>query len=207
MTETPEPYLISDPPGDEPRVNLARLEWLGLELLIALGEDPLREGLLDTPRRFAHAWRDFIEYDPGNVDTTFEAVTVDQLIVVSGIQAWTMCEHHLLPFAVDITIGLLAHGHVLGLSKYARVALQVAHRLQLQERLTCQIADAITHLTESPDVGVIVHGRHLCAALRGVKQSKMVMHTSELRGAFRGDQSLRAEFMRLALIQGGQPHG
>jgi GTP cyclohydrolase I len=180
-------------------VNVTHLEAIGRELIIALGEDPDREGLQMTPHRFAQAWQQFIEYDPGNTETIFEAVQVDQLVVVSGIKAWSMCEHHLLPFRVDATIGILTSDHVLGLSKYARVVQQYAHRLQLQERLTKQIADEVQRLSGAQHLGVIVHGHHLCAAMRGVSQNGMIMHSSDLRGMFRDDGRLRAEFMELAL--------
>lgn len=190
-----------DEPGDLflTSVNLTRLEAIGRDLLIALGENPDREGLRMTPHRFAQAWQAFIEYDPGNTDTTFEAVQVDQLVVVTGIKAWSMCEHHLLPFRIDATIGVLTADQVLGLSKYARVVQQYAHRLQLQERLTKQIADAIAALAGVQHLGVILHGNHLCAMMRGVSQAGMVMHSSDLRGMFRENDALRSEFMSLAL--------
>jgi GTP cyclohydrolase I len=183
--------------GDTPKVNLASLEDIGRDLLVALGEDPNREGLRATPARFARAWADFIEYDPGNFETTFESVQVDQLVVITGIKVWSMCEHHLLPFHCTVAIGYLSAEKVLGLSKFARVAQKYAHRLQLQERLTKDIADEIQYLTETQDVGVVTQGRHLCASMRGALQGSMIMHSSDLRGKFRDNGVLRAEFMGL----------
>ena len=104
-------------------------------LLRSIGEDPDREGLKETPARFARFWDEFMNHQPGNTGTTFEPVTVDQVVVVSGIRVYSLCEHHLIPFWVDLTIGYIATNRVLGLSKFARIAHQFAHRLQIQERL------------------------------------------------------------------------
>src|SRR5579872_4051622 len=108
-------------------VDYERVLELGRELLVALGEDPNREGLQDTPRRWAAWWREFIEYKPGTTDTSFEATTANQMVVVSGIRVYSLCEHHLLPFWCDISVGYIVHERVLGLSKFARIAEQVAH--------------------------------------------------------------------------------
>lgn len=188
--------ITSDAQIHRPAVAVSVLELLARDLLLAIGEDPTREGLRDTPRRFAAWWREFIEYDPGNTETTFEAVTTDQMVIVSGLRIFSLCEHHLLPFWCDVAIGYIADGRVLGLSKFARVAHQVAHRLQLQERLTHSIADEIEHLTGSGDVAVLAHGEHLCMVMRGIKTSGR-MTSSVMRGAFRDKPEARAEFLRL----------
>src|SRR2546423_5462824 len=143
------------------RVDYPRLLALGRELLLAIGEDPDREGLRETPRRWADAWREFIEYDPGTTETTFASVASDQMVCVSGIRVASLCEHHLLPFWCDISIGYIPNAKVLGLSKFARIAHQFAHRLQLQERLGEQIADEISRITGTQNVaGALPNGAY-----------------------------------------------
>lgn len=160
-----------------------------------LGDDPTRDGLKDTPQRAARFWRDFSNYDPGNTDTTFEAVTTDQLVVVSGITVWSLCEHHLLPFSATVDIAYIVSDRVLGLSKFARLAHEAAHRLQLQERLVHDIADSVTTLV-GPDVAVHATGHHLCMTMRGIR-TPANMTTSVLRGAFRDNAALRLELLNL----------
>ena len=178
-------------------VDYERLLALGREVLVAIGEDPDREGLVETPRRWASWWREFIEYQPGNTNTVFESVKTDQLVVVSGIKVWSLCEHHLLPFWSEVSIGYIAGGHVLGLSKFARIAHQFAHRLQLQERLVDQIAGEVERVVGTPDVAVLAKGQHLCMTMRGIK-APALMTTSVMRGAFRHSESARAEFLSIA---------
>lgn len=178
------------------RVDYPRLLQLGRELLIAIGEDPDREGLIDTPRRWADAWREFVEYEPGNTETTFAAVTADQMVCVSGMRVWSLCEHHLIPFYCDVSIGYITGEKVLGLSKFARIAHQFAHQLQIQERLGQQIADEISRIAETEDVAVVLRGRHLCMEARGI-QTSGTMTTSVMRGAFRQQYETRMEFMSM----------
>jgi GTP cyclohydrolase IA len=178
------------------RVDYPRLLALGRELLIAIGEDPEREGLQETPRRWADAWREFIEYDPGKVDTCFESVSTDQMVVVSGMRVWSICQHHLLPSWTDISIGYIATGRILGLSKFARIAQKYAHQLQLQERLCKQIADEIVMLAKSTDVAILAQGQHLCMTARGIK-TPAIMTSSIMRGVFREKYEARMEFLRL----------
>ncbi len=178
------------------RVNYPRLLALGRELLIAIGEDPEREGLQETPRRWADAWREFIEYDPGTTETTFSSVASDQLVCVSGIRVASLCEHHLLPFWCEVSIGYIPNDKVLGLSKFARIAHQFAHRLQLQERLGQQIADEIARITGTENVAVVLKGEHYCMAARGIRTPGR-MTSSVLRGVFRTESQTRMEFLRL----------
>jgi len=178
------------------RVNYPRLLALGRELLIAIGEDPEREGLQETPRRWADAWREFIEYDPGTTETTFSSVASDQLVCVSGIRVASLCEHHLLPFWCEVSIGYIPNNKVLGLSKFARIAHQFAHRLQLQERLGQQIADEIARITGTENVAVVLKGEHYCMAARGIRTPGR-MTSSVLRGVFRTESLTRMEFLRL----------
>jgi len=173
-----------------------KVKQIGRELLVALGENPDREGLVDTPRRFANYWQEFIEYEPGKVDTTFEAITTDQLVSISGIKVWSLCEHHLLPFWCNISIGYIAENKVLGLSKFARIAQKHAHKLQLQEQLVHQIADEIEQTTGSSDVAVLGQGEHLCMITRGIKTPGL-MSSSVMRGRFRTQPETRQEFFQM----------
>ena len=178
------------------RVDYPRLLALGRELLLAIGEDPDREGLPETPRRWADAWREFIEYDPGTTETTFASASSDQLVCVSGIRVASLCEHHLLPFWCDVSIGYIPNAKVLGLSKFARIAQQFAHRLQLQERLGEQIADEISRVTGTQNVAVVLKGEHYCMAARGIRMPGR-MTSSVMRGVFRTESQIRMEFLRL----------
>lgn len=175
----------------------ARLEGIGRDLLLALGSDPDSAALSDTPRRFAEMWSGFISYRDDSPNTTFDVEQVDQMVVVSGVRVWSMCEHHLLPFWCDVSMAYVASTKVLGLSKFGRIAHRVAHRLQVQERLVTMIADEISVATEARDVAVVASGEHLCMTMRGVRTSAL-MTSSAMRGVFRSDAAARAEFFRLA---------
>ncbi len=177
-------------------VDRTQIAGLVEELLIAIGEDPNRPGIRETPRRVANWWGEFIDYEPGKVDTAFEAVTADQMVVVSGMRVWSLCEHHLLPLWCDVSVGYIADGKVLGLSKFARIAHKHAHRLQLQEQLVHGIAEEVAGLTGSRDVAVYAEGQHLCMIMRGVK-TPGVMKSSVMLGAFRENAETRAEFLRM----------
>lgn len=166
-------------------------------LLFAIGEDPEREGLQDTPRRVADFWEEFIEYKPGTLDVTFESVQVDELVIARGLRVWSLCEHHLIPFWCDLSIGYLAKKRVLGLSKLARIAHERAHRLQLQERMVSEIAAAVAGYTGCEDVAVVGKGVHLCMVMRGIKTPGEYV-TSAMLGKFRESYPLRAEFLKLA---------
>ena len=178
------------------RVDYPRLLELGRELLLAIGEEPDREGLRETPRRWAAAWREFMEYDPGTTETTFASMASDQLVCVSGIRVASLCEHHLLPFWCDVSIGYIPNAKVLGLSKFARIAQQFAHRLQLQERLGEQIADEISRITGTQNVAVVLKGEHYCMATRGIRMPGR-MTSSVMRGVFRTESQTRMEFLRM----------
>lgn len=190
------------PPGLRPQVDWKRIETLARELLLAIGEDPDREGLRETPRRYAKVWREFIEHDAGNVATYFEPVTTDQMVVVGGVPVWSFCEHHLLPFSCKVTVGYIAEDRVLGLSKIARIVVKHAHRLQVQERLVHGVADEISRLANTRDVAVLAQGEHTCMAMRGVEK-QAAMTTSVLRGTFRNSMA-RDEFLRITLGGGSR---
>ncbi|GHO60874.1 GTP cyclohydrolase I [Ktedonobacter robiniae] len=178
------------------RVDYQRLLTLGRELLIAIGENPDREGLRETPRRWADSWREFIEYDPGMTETTFSSTTTGQMVCVSGIRVSSLCEHHLLPFWCDVCIGYIPHETVLGLSKFARIAHQFAHQLQLQEQLGQQIADEVSRITRTENVAVVLKGEHLCMATRGIRTPGQMI-SSVMRGIFHEQGEVRMEFLQL----------
>lgn len=177
-------------------VDKFKIEELATELLKAIGEDPYREGIVDTPARFAKWWKEFIDYEPGDIERTFKISNADEIVAVSGIKVWSLCEHHLLPFNATLSIGYIPNGEVLGLSKFARIAHKHAHKLQVQERLVNDIADELQAVTSSPDVAVIGAGEHLCMTMRGVKTFGS-MRTSVMRGRFKDIQIARQEFLDL----------
>ncbi|MBU0792215.1 MAG: GTP cyclohydrolase I FolE [Gammaproteobacteria bacterium] len=164
------------------------------------GEDITREGLLETPRRFEKAWNFWTKgykEDPKNVMKVFDNPGVDQLIVIPKIDFYSMCEHHLAPFYGQIHIGYIPDKKVLGLSKFARLTEIFARRLQIQERLTQQVAENINQFLKPQGVGVVVRGVHLCMRSRGIEKQNSEMVTSVMLGFFREKQSLRAEFLEL----------
>jgi GTP cyclohydrolase I len=180
----------------ERKVDYIRLLELGRELLVAIGEDPDREGLLDTPRRWADWWREFIEYNPGTTDTTFQSMASDQMVCVSGMRVFSLCEHHLLPMWCDVSIGYITGERVLGLSKFARIAHQFAHQLQIQEQLGVQIAEEVGRITGTENVAVVIQGEHLCMSARGIRTPSL-MTSSVMRGVFRDEYQTRMEFLHL----------
>jgi GTP cyclohydrolase IA len=170
------------------------LEDLARQLLMEIGEDPDRDGLKETPARFARWWREFSGYDAGAAETRFPMYTQGQIVMVSDIAVWSLCEHHLLPFSCTLTIAYKPDGDVLGLSKFARIAHRHAHRLQVQERLVCDIADEVVSATGTADVAVIGRGEHLCMSMRGVRTSAL-MTSSVFRGTFQEYGPARQELM------------
>ena len=179
----------------EQRTNYDALMHIARELLEAIGEDPTREGLQETPRRFASWWSEFIDYSPGETETCF--ISSADFVCVTGMRAYSICEHHLLPFWCDVSIAYIPDGTVLGLSKFARITQQFAHRLQIQEQFCQQIAEEVMRLTASRDVAVYVKGEHLCMAMRGIR-TPAVMISTTMQGAFRENSALRADFLRMA---------
>ncbi len=174
-----------------------RLEAACREILTAIGEDPDRDGLRDTPARWARWWAEFVTGDNGNHETTFQSIRADQMVVVSGLRVWSLCEHHLLPFWCDIAIGVITGDRILGLSKFGRIARHAGARLQVQERLVEDIADRVAEVAATADVAVLATGEHLCMTMRGARMPAR-MTTSVTRGLFREDHRARAEFLALA---------
>ena len=178
-----------------------RAERAVRELLIALGEDPTRDGLRDTPARVARAFAEMtggLRDDPGRHLARVFDEAADELVVVRDIQFTSMCEHHLLPFTGVAHVAYLpAGGKVVGLSKLARTVEVFARRPQVQERLTRQVADAIAHHLGAAAVGVHVESQHLCMQVRGVRQADAAMTTVAWRGLWKTDAAARAEVAAL----------
>ena len=167
----------------------------------AIGENPEREGLLDTPKRAAKALEFLTSGYRQDLSTivngaVFESEN-DEMVVVRDIELYSMCEHHMLPFTGQCHIGYLPDGKVLGLSKFARITDMFARRLQIQENLTRQIALAIQEVTGARGVGVVVEARHFCMMMRGVEKQNSTMASSVMLGDFREHQATRSEFLRL----------
>lgn len=177
------------------------MEHAFLQILEQLGEDPARDGLADTPKRAASAmqfltkgYREELSQIVNNA--LFESDT-SEMIIVQDIDLYSMCEHHLLPFIGKCHVAYLTTGKVLGLSKVARIVDMYARRLQIQENLTKQIAEAIQSVTNAAGVGVIIEAQHMCMMMRGVEKQNSMMKTSMMLGQFQGDQSTRMEFLSL----------
>ncbi|MBP5321753.1 MAG: GTP cyclohydrolase I FolE [Kiritimatiellae bacterium] len=186
---------------NEKRVNETRVAALIKALLAELGEDPSREGLLKTPQRVAKSLA-FLTSGYGQtpkqvLNKAVFTSTANHMIILRDIELYSLCEHHLLPFFGKCHVGYIAQGKVLGVSKIARIVDCFARRLQIQERLTEQIAQAILEASDAEGVGVVMECRHLCMMMRGVEKQNSVMTTSAVLGSFRDDPSVRQEFMSL----------
>jgi len=170
-------------------------------ILEQVGEDPEREGLLDTPSRAAKAM-EFLTKGYGEtleslVNEALFASDTSEMILVQDIELYSMCEHHMLPFIGKCHVAYLPTGRVLGLSKVARIVDMYAWRLQIQENLTKQIAEAIHSVTGAAGVGVIIEAQHMCMMMRGVEKQNSMMKTSMMLGQFQADQSTRMEFLSI----------
>ncbi|MEV6984029.1 GTP cyclohydrolase I FolE [Sphaerisporangium sp. NPDC051017] len=188
---------------DRPVIDQEQVADLYRQLLRALGEDPDRDGLKDTPRRVARWWSEFLEHDPGSTDTLFthEQASADgeEIVIVSGIVVASLCEHHLLPMTLNVTAAYRPAGQVLGLSKIARIAQAHGHRLQLQERIVNGIAEDLAKATGVPDVAVAATGTHACMSMRGVRAAGAVTTSVTTRGRFTISEPLAHAFRRVAL--------
>jgi GTP cyclohydrolase I len=175
-------------------------ELLIRQLLQALGEDPDREGLVETPRRMLDALREMTngcEVEIKNLFKTFDSCRYDEMIIVRDIPVTSLCEHHLLPFTGVAHIGYIPDDRILGLSKFHRLVDALARRLQVQERLTRQIMCEINAHMKPKGVGVVLECRHSCMELRGSRCQGAMTVTSSLCGSIRNEHDCRAEFMRL----------
>ncbi len=181
--------------------NKAKIEGLIRELLVEIGEDPDREGLLRTPHRVAQAYAFLTSGARTDIhrlinDAIFTQET-NSMVIVKNIEVYSLCEHHMLPFFGRCHIGYIPNGRVFGVSKLARLVDMYARRLQLQERLTEQISQAIMDTIDARGVGVMIEAQHLCMMMRGVEKQNSVMVTSSVVGQFRESTATREEFLAL----------
>ena len=205
MTIPPGVPVLSDASAEVGPVDLSAVDYTSLvaEMIRRLGDDPLREGLLKTPERVEKAMR----FLTAGYQMTPEGVIGDALfeehhhnmVLVKNIEMYSMCEHHMLPFFGKVHIAYIPDGRIMGLSKAARLVEVFSRRLQVQERLTEQIAQALWEVVQPQGVGVIIEAHHLCMMMRGVEKQNSSTITSAMRGAFLEDQRTRDEFVNLAV--------
>lgn len=182
-------------------IDQTRIEQAALEIIRALGEDPDREGLCDTPGRIARMYSEVfagLYLDPLEVLRTGFEEGHNELVVARDIPFYSMCEHHFLPFFGVAHIGYIPRGRIVGISKLARVTDILARRPQVQERLTSQIVEAVVEALQPLGAGVVIEAEHLCMMMRGVKKPGSQIVTSATRGCFRTDAKTRGEFLDLA---------
>jgi len=197
MKKTLEPVAVQN----------ASLAELTREMLLRLGEDPEREGLLRTPERMAQAL-EFLtkghQEDPQEIlKGALFTEEYDEMVIVKDVEMFSLCEHHLLPFFGKVHVAYIPNGKVIGLSKIPRLIDVFARRLQVQERLTMQIAESIQHAIAPEGVGVVVEARHLCMMMRGVEKQHSAAVTSSMLGAFRNEENTRQEFLSLIRARSG----
>src|ERR1041385_4280835 len=184
----------------------ASLEELAREVLSRLGEDPEREGLLSTPTRMDKAWHFLTkgyQEDPEKIlRGALFTENYDEMVIVKDVEMFSLCEHHMLPFFGKVHVAYIPNGKVLGLSKIPRLVDIFARRLQVQERLTVQIAETIQNAINPQGVGVVIEARHLCVMMRGVEKQHSSAVTSHMLGSFRNSDKTREEF--LSLIRNGR---
>ncbi|MBV36961.1 MAG: GTP cyclohydrolase I FolE [Rickettsiales bacterium] len=178
-----------------------KLESLYKDVLVELGEDISRNGILDTPKRAAKAMKFLTQGYEQDLNAVVNNAIFDSdndsMVIVKDIELYSMCEHHMLPFIGKAHVGYLPTGKVIGLSKIARIVDMFARRLQIQENLTKQIAEAIQDVTGASGVGVIIEAKHMCMMMRGVEKQNSVMTSSTMLGQFRSSQNTRNEFLTL----------
>lgn len=179
----------------------ATYEELVREMLVRLGEDPNREGLVRTPARVEKAMQFLVkgyQEDPeALLRKALFTVSYDEMVIVKDIEMFSLCEHHLLPFFGKVHVAYIPNGKVIGLSKIPRLIEIFSRRLQIQERLTTQIAEAIQNTIEPQGVGVVIEARHLCMMMRGVEKQHSAAVTSSMLGCFRQEEETRTEFLSL----------
>jgi GTP cyclohydrolase I len=198
--------LLTD--GRKPAIDKPAIERAFREIIVALGEDPGREGLRGTPERIAEMYEELfagLHEDPGELlQVGFDDEDHREMVVVKDIPFYSMCEHHFLPFHGVAHVGYIPQGRIIGVSKIARLVEMVARRPQVQERLTTQIADFLCEGGMAAlGAGVVVEAEHLCMTARGIKKPGSKVVTSATRGTFRDDPRTRAEF--LSIVEGGRP--
>jgi GTP cyclohydrolase IA len=193
--------LVEEVNGSGRPPDVEVLQSLVTEMLLALGEKPGRNGLLKTPERVAKALAFMTQGYQRNIDHLLNGalfpIEYDEMVIVKDIDFFSMCEHHLLPFFGKVHVGYLPNKKVVGLSKIPRIVDTFARRLQVQERLTVQIAETLQSKLNANGVGVVVEARHLCMMMRGVEKQNTVAVSSSMLGAFRTQQQTRLEFLKL----------
>ena len=181
--------------------NATRIAELVRALLVELGEDPQRDGLLKTPERVARSLafltRGYRQTPRGVLNNAVFDAGANHMVVLRNVEVYSLCEHHMLPFYGSCAVGYIAKSKVLGVSKIARIVDCFARRLQIQERLTEQVAEAIQDAAKAEGVGVVFKCRHLCMMMRGVEKQNSEMVTSAMLGSFRSDEKVRQEFLSL----------
>jgi GTP cyclohydrolase I len=179
----------------------ASFEDLAHELIIRLGEDPAREGLVGTPdrmrRTYEYLTRGYKEDPEALLKKALFTVTYDEMVIVKDVEMFSLCEHHMLPFFGKVHVAYIPNGKVIGLSKIPRLIEIFSRRLQIQERLTTQIAETIQHAIQPQGVGVVIEARHLCMMMRGVEKQHSAAVTSSMLGCFREEEETRTEFLSL----------
>jgi GTP cyclohydrolase I len=179
----------------------ASFEDLVREMIVRLGEDPTREGLVRTPRRVHGAYeyltKGYKEDAEAMLKKALFTVTYDEMVIVKDVEMFSLCEHHILPFFGKVHVAYIPNGKVIGLSKIPRLIEIFARRLQIQERLTTQIAETIQKAIQPQGVGVVIEARHLCMMMRGVEKQHSAAVTSSMLGCFRDEQETRTEFLSL----------
>jgi GTP cyclohydrolase IA len=189
------------PQLETPTLTSASFEELVREMLVRLGEDPEREGLLRTPARVRQAFefltRGYNEDPEALLKNALFTVTYDEMVIVKDVEMFSLCEHHMLPFFGKVHVAYIPNGKVIGLSKIPRLIEIFSRRLQIQERLTTQIAQTIQKVVQPQGVGVVIEARHLCMMMRGVEKQHSQAVTSSMLGCFRDEQETRTEFLSL----------
>ena len=189
------------PTVETPTLTSATFENLVREMLVRLGEDPAREGLLRTPERVHHAFEFLTKGYQQDPDTMLKnalfTVSYDEMVIVKDVEVFSLCEHHMLPFFGKVHVAYIPNGKVIGLSKIPRLIEIFSRRLQIQERLTTQIAETIQKAIQPQGVGVVIEARHLCMMMRGVEKQHSSAVTSSMLGCFRDEQETRTEFLSL----------
>ncbi|HJT70047.1 MAG TPA: GTP cyclohydrolase I FolE [Terriglobales bacterium] len=184
-----------------PTLTSASFEDLVKEMLVRLGEDPQREGLLRTPERVKKAFEFLTKGYNEDPETLLKkalfTVTYDEMVIVKDVEMFSLCEHHMLPFFGKVHVAYIPNGKVIGLSKIPRLIEMFSRRLQIQERLTTQIAETIQKVIQPQGVGVVIEARHLCMMMRGVEKQHSAAVTSSMLGCFRDEQETRTEFLSL----------
>ena len=195
------PQRIADVSGNGRPADIDVLQSLVAEMLLALGEKPARSGLVKTPERVAKALAFMTQGYHRDIDHLLNGalfpIEYDEMVIVKDIDFFSMCEHHLLPFYGRVHVGYLPNKKVVGLSKIPRIVDMFARRLQVQERLTVQIAETLKSKLNAHGVGVVVEARHLCMMMRGVEKQNTVAVSSSMLGAFRSQPQTRLEFLKL----------